>query len=190
MTQYEELSDGELIAACRQGDSKGWDALVARYERLVYTIPIRYGLTPAEADDVFQSVWTKLLRHLPYLKQPERISAWLVTTARRECWDQRRGAEHERTRAMPSDDLPEPDATWDESLTPEEILAHYEEHQALQKALRQLDERCRPLLNYLYRDPTEPSYEEIARRLNMAVGSIGPTRARCLKKLRELLQKD
>ncbi|HSM57326.1 MAG TPA: sigma-70 family RNA polymerase sigma factor [Candidatus Sulfomarinibacteraceae bacterium] len=189
MKQYEQLSDGELVAACRRGDSRGWDALVARYERLVYTIPIRYGLSQSEADDVFQSVWTALLRHLPSLRQPERLSAWLVTTARRECWDRRRGAEHERTRSVAPEEMPEPEATWVETLSPEEIVTRYEQHQALQQALKQLGHRCERLLHYLYKDTSQLSYEEIARRLNMAVGSIGPTRARCLQKLRDLLEK-
>lgn len=188
MKKYKELSDAELVAACRQGEAQAWDTLLARYERLVYTVPIRYGLTPGEADDVFQSVWAALLSHLPTLKQPERLSAWLVTTAKRESWDRRRGAEHERTRAVAPEEMPEPDASWAETLSPEEIVERYEQHRALHGALEQLGERCRRLLNYLYSDPEQLSYTEIAVRLQMAVGSIGPTRARCLAKLRDLLE--
>lgn len=184
---YESLPDAALVEACREGDAGAWDALVARYERLVYTIPFRYGLPQSEADDVFQSVWAALLKHLPTLKEPDRIGAWLVTTARRACWDRRRGAEHERTHSVDPTDLPEPDA-WFENVSPEEIVARHDEHRALHRALRQLGERCRRLLHYLYNDPAQLPYADIAVRLNMAVGSIGPTRARCLEKLRNLLQ--
>lgn len=182
-------SDAELLAACRQGEAEAWDALVARYERLVYTVPYRYGLSQAEADDVFQSVWFSLLTHLPTLRQPERIAAWLVTTARRECWDRRRGAEHERTYTVDPAELPDPDP-WFQTATPEEVVERYDNHQNLRNVLRRLEERCRRLLHYLYNDPAQPSYGEIAVRLNMPVGSVGPTRARCLQKLRELLESD
>lgn len=188
MRNYESWSDARLIEACRGKDAGAWEALVSRYERLVYTIPIRYGLSGTEADDVFQSVWVALLDHLPKLRQPERVSAWLVTTARRECWDRRRGAAYERTRTVASDEMPEPDARWVEDLSPEEIVMRYEEHRTLQSALQQLEERCRRLLHYLYDDRAQPTYAEIAVRLKMAVGSIGPTRARCLEKLRDLLE--
>ena len=187
MSDLESLSDAELIAACRKGEAGAWDALVARYERLVYTIPFRYGLPQSEADDVFQSVWTALLKHLPSLREPDRIAAWLVTTARRACWDRRRGAEHERTHSVDPRELPESDP-WFETTSPEEIVTRYEEHRHLQGALKQLGERCRRLLHYLYQDPDQPAYSDIALRLNMAVGSIGPTRARCLERLRSLLE--
>lgn len=187
MSDLQELADAELVAACRRGQPEAWDALVARYERLVYTIPFRYGLPQGEADDVFQTVWLALLRHLPTLKEPDRVAAWLVTTAKRACWDRRRGAAHERTFAVDPAEMGALDAAFDQA-SPEEVVARFDEHRSLRAALQRLQERCRELLRYLYHDPEQPSYEEIALRLNMAVGSIGPTRARCLAKLRELLE--
>ncbi len=186
MPDYTQLSDAQLIAACRTGDEAAWDALVSRYERLVYTIPLRYGLTPAEADDVFQSVWLKLLERLPTLRQPERVAAWLVTTTRRACWDRRRGADHERVDTVAPESLPE--ERWVDELSPEEIVIRYERHQAVRRAIERLEERCRRLLRYLYYDPTHPTYAEIAEKLKMPVGAIGPTRARCLQKLRRMLE--
>ncbi len=185
MSDATQLSPAQLIAACRAGDANAWDALVARYERLVYTIPLRYGLTPAEADDVFQSVWLKLLEHLDSLRQPDRVAAWLVTTARRECWDRRRGANHERTSPVAPESLPE--ESWVEKLTPEEIVIRFEQQSAVRQAVESLDDRCQRLLQSLYYDATKPSYTEIAERLGLPVGSIGPTRARCLQKLRRVL---
>lgn len=182
------MADHQLVSACQSGDETAWETLIARYERLVYTIPFRYGLTPAESEDVFQSVWLILLKNLPTIQEPDRISAWLVTTTRRQCWDLRRGAEHERTTSVQPDSLIL--TRWSEGSTPEEILAHYEETMALREKLDQLPERCRQLLNYLYRDPSNPNYEEIATRLDMPVGSIGPTKKRCLEKLLLLVVRD
>jgi len=185
MPDYDQLSAAQLIAACRAGDEAAWDALVTRYERLVYTIPLRYGLTQAEADDVFQTVWLKLLEHLPTLREPERVAAWLVTTTRRECWERRRKAEYKRADSIAPEALPE--SRWVDELSPEEIVLRYERQQSIRRAIERLGERCRRLLRYLYYEPTKPTYAEIAAKLQIPVGSIGPTRARCLQKLRELL---
>ncbi len=185
-TDYSRLSPAELIAACRAGEAAAWDALIARYQRLVYTIPLRYGLTSAEADDVFQSVWLKLLQHLPSLREPDRVAAWLVTTARRECWDRRRGADHARTDLVPPDLVPED--SWVEESTPEEMVIRYEKHHAIRQAIDHLEERCRRLLRYLYYETPKPTYAEVAARLEMPVGAVGPTRARCLEKLRQMLE--
>jgi RNA polymerase sigma factor (sigma-70 family) len=185
MTEYSELPDEELVVACRSGDNDAWDALVERYERLVYTIPARYGLTPSEIDDVFQSVWLSLLKNLEKLREPDRVSAWLVTTARRECWERRRGADYERTVATDLDTLLM-DKEGNE-LQPEEVVATYRQYQTLQQGMENLGDRCRRLLQLLYYDTSVPSYADVADILDMPIGSIGPMRARCLKKLRGIL---
>jgi RNA polymerase sigma factor (sigma-70 family) len=182
---YKKLSDEDLISACRSGEEAAWDALVARYERLVYTIPSRYGLTPTEVSDVFQSVWLSLLRNLENIRQPDRIAAWLVTTTRRECWERRRGVNYEKVITSDLDD--QIVRTKSEEPSPDEIVATYEKHEALRRAMDQLDSRCRRLLRLLYFDPSIPSYADVAATLNMPIGSIGPLRARCLKKLRKVL---
>ena len=184
MSKYESLSDGQLISACRQGDGAAWDVLVGRYERLVYTIPRRYGLTQDEVDDVFQSVWLLLLQHLHALHQPERVSAWLVTTARRECWKRRRGATYHRECAMKQGHLSQHGRV----EGPEELLLRYEQQLAVRRAMQKLGDRCRRLLHSLYYDTPKPSYADIATTLNIAVGSIGAIRARCLKKLSQKLE--
>lgn len=179
-------SDEELITACLAGDQAAWDTLVGRYERLVYTVPIRFGLTQVEVEDVFQTVWLLLVKKLPGLRQPDRLAAWLVTTARRECWQRRRGQDYHRLSFVAPDSLPA--ESWVEEQSTEELLSSYEEHRHLQDALAQLGEPCRRLLQTLYSDQADPSYSDIASRLNIPIGSIGPTRARCLKKLRQLMQ--
>jgi RNA polymerase sigma factor (sigma-70 family) len=185
MTDFNEASDEELIGACRKGDGLAWDALVERYQRLVYTIPARYGLTPAEIDDVFQSTWLSLLRNLKTLREPDRVSAWLVTTARRECWERRRGSDYERTVSTDLDSVLQD--TESEELSPEEIVVQFREHQVLQEAIGRLGQRCQDLLGMLYFDASSPSYADVAEKLDTPIGSIGPMRARCLKKLRGLL---
>lgn len=185
MTDFSQASDEELIVACRTGDGLAWDALVERYQRLVYTIPARYGLTPAEIDDVFQSTWLSLLRNLKTLREPDRVSAWLVTTARRECWERRRGSDYERAVSTDLDTILRDKETDDQS--PEELVAQFRDHQVLREAIGQLGQRCQELLRMLYFDVSGPSYADVAEKLNTPIGSIGPMRARCLKKLRGLL---
>jgi RNA polymerase sigma factor (sigma-70 family) len=188
MTDDAQRTDEELITACRDGDGAAWAVLVERYERLVYTVPSRYGLTPAEIDDVFQSVWFSLLRSLDGIREPDRIAAWLVTTARRECWERRRGSDFRMSSAgSPETDLRNEPV---DQIAPEEAVAEFLAHERLRLALEHLDDRCRTLLELLYYDSDEPSYAQIAEILDMPIGSIGPVRARCLNKLRLILHED
>lgn len=181
LSDYIELSDAELQAVYLAGDETAWDVLVERYKRLVVSIPRNFGFTPFEADDVFQSVWLSLLQYLP-LNDPNKVKAWLVTTAKRECQSRRRGASYEREDMVDPQMLPE--QRWVEWLTPEEIVIRYERHEALRKAMERLSERCYRLLYSLFIDPSSPSYDKIAQQLKMAKGSIGATRRRCLEKLK------
>ncbi len=185
MTEYSNYPDEQLIAACRSGDEKAWDALVERYERLVYTVPARYGLTQSEIDDVFQSVWLSLLKNMNKLREPDRVSAWLVTTARRECWERRRGADYERTVTSDLDTLLTDRAG--EELPPEDVVVTFRQYETLRGAMSTLGTRCRKLLWMLYYDSNVPSYADVAEQLEMPIGSIGPMRARCLKKLRGIM---
>ena len=186
MTAYSELSDTKLIFACREGDQLAWEALITRYERLVYTVPSRYGLTQTEINDVYQSVWLALLKNLDKLRQPDRVSAWLVTTARRECWERRRGVDYKRTVSAESDQLLIDKGK--EVPGPEEEVATFERHENLRTAMEELDDRCQKLLYHLYYDSTQPSYADVAQILEIPIGSIGPLRVRCLKKLRKFFE--
>ncbi len=182
--------DAALVARCRSGDGSAWAALVERYQRLVYAIVRRMGQDEHAAADVFQTVFSRLLQQLPRIAEPSRLQAWIVTTAKREALLQRRIAL--RTVSMSrSDDGPEDAADWDvadETPIAEEALADLQQIHELRNAMERLDERCRSLLLLLFREEDEMlSYEEVARRLAAPVGSIGPTRSRCLDKLKRLV---
>ena len=188
-----EASDADLVQACRARDASAWEALVRRYQRLVYTVPRRAGLNEAEAADVFQSTFAKLVEHLHRLDDPSRVRAWLVTTARRESLhliDKRLPL----ASLAPGDDDTDPHEELlarlpDPAPLPEELLEDLQIQDQLQQALAALDERSRRFLELLYlRDPPL-AYAELAAQMGMAEGSIGPTRARCLEKLRRLMSK-
>jgi RNA polymerase sigma factor (sigma-70 family) len=173
-------SDPTLIQACLDGDETAWNELVERYGRLVYSIPRRYGFSDTDADDIFQNVFTIVLRRLDSLRDQTRLSAWLITTTQRECWRLSK-------RMKNSDELDE--TIVDARAAPPEQVQRWERQHLVREALSQLDPRCQELLTALFLDNTNPSYEEVAGRLDMAVGSIGPTRARCFKRLEAILVK-
>jgi RNA polymerase sigma factor (sigma-70 family) len=172
-------ADADLIRACLAGEEAGWRTLVLRYERLIYSIPMRLGMAPEEADDVFQNVCLALLRNLDGLRNPERLAPWLIVTTRRECWARWRRTQHE---VQTDADVAGPD-----SEDPEAIVDADEELRAVLAALERLPERCRRLLRRLYLEGTPPTYQQLADELDMPVNSLGPTRARCLGRLSALL---
>jgi RNA polymerase sigma factor (sigma-70 family) len=180
-----EPSDEALVLACRTGDATAWESLVERYQRLVYSIARHAGLDQEQSADVFQRVFVQLVTHLGQIEQPELIGAWLVTTARHEAWRFSRSERMAHAVSIDALDVAEPFA--DKALLPEALMLRLEEQHQVRAALAALDERCRRLLILLfYRTDTAP-YAEIAATLGMSEGSIGPTRARCLGKLRHLL---
>lgn len=183
-------SDLELVLACRRGDQLAWEKLIRRYQRLIYAIPLRAGLDEDHAADVFQDVFATLFQKLNDIEEPERIQAWLVTTARRKT-SRLISKAHIRPRLDANVDLPtdESAAILDEAPLPDEQLIILEEQHRIRTAVSRLDERCRNLLRMLFYDAEPPSYTEIAASLGIPEGSIGPTRARCLGKLLRMLQK-
>ena len=183
-------SDLQLVLDCRRGDQLAWEKLIQRYQRLIYTIPLRAGLDEDQAAEIFQDVFTTLFEKLNDIEEPEKLQAWLVTTARRKTW---RIISKARERAgdvsgrQTIDDL-EP-VVRDETPLPDEQLLMLEEQHRIRVAVSSLDERCRTLVQMLFYQSEPPSYQEIAAALEIPEGSVGPTRARCLGKLLRLLQK-
>jgi RNA polymerase sigma factor (sigma-70 family) len=177
--------DAALLHACREGDPDAWERLVRRYQRLIYAIPRRAGLSEDLAAEVFQRVCVTLLEHIDRIAQPERLSAWLTTTARRESWRQLRN--QRVVVSLGDDDGAGIDDLADTTLLPDELVERAEQQHTVRLALGELDERCRDLLHMLFYRSEPPPYTEIAAALNMPAGSIGPTRARCLQKLQRVL---
>jgi RNA polymerase sigma factor (sigma-70 family) len=188
---YDDLPDEALIQRCRQGEAAAWSTLVRRYQRLIYTVPRRAGLDEAAAGDVFQVCFQRLVEHLDRLEDASRVRAWLVTTAKRETL---RLLEQARRlpQAAPAggDDeaaedplalVPDPGPLQDEQLSA------LQEHDRLRRAVDQLDPRARQFIELLFLQEEPLPYSEISARLGIPEGSIGPTRARCLAKLRKLM---
>jgi len=184
---YMQATDKELVMSCRQGNESSWAALVDRYQRLVYAVPRRAGLNEDQAGEVFQEVFVTLFEKMNEINEPDRLHAWLVTTARRKTW---RLLSKERSRlSMQTGEDDEALVVVDESPLPDETLVRLEEQHRIRTALAGLDERCQQLLTMLYYQTETPPYSEIAAILGTPEGSIGPTRARCFKKLLKLLGK-
>lgn len=183
-------TDRELLTACREGDESAWEVLVDRYQRLIYAIPRRVGLNEDQASEVFQEVFATLLQKLNDIDEPDRLHAWLVTTARRKTWRLMSKERMLRGGTAGDDDREEELLVRvDSAPLPDEMLVRLEEQHRIRAALLALDERCQKLLTLLYYTPEPPSYAEIADTFGTSEGSIGPTRARCLKKMLQLLER-
>jgi RNA polymerase sigma factor (sigma-70 family) len=172
---------GNLVRRAATGDRAAWDELVDRYSRLLWSIALGYRLSHSDAADVVQTTWLKLLEHLETIRDPDRVGAWLATTARREC----QSVLVQGGRVVPTDDTRQLDLGTNELETPEAAVLTSERDRTLWRAFRQLSARCQRLLRLLA--VVAASYEEIALALDMPIGSIGPTRARCLVRLRRSL---
>jgi RNA polymerase sigma factor (sigma-70 family) len=169
-----------LVLAAREGDEAAWNGLVDEFGGLVWSVARAHRLSSADAADVSQTTWLRLAEHLDRIREPERVGGWLAATARHECLRVLRRSQRE----LPlGDDLPEP--TGPPARSPAARLLAGERAALLWDAFEQLPERCRTLLRVLMADPA-PAYEEVSEALGMPVGSIGPTRARCLERLRRL----
>ena len=171
-------TDPDLVQGCLKGDETAWKMLVERYGRLVYSIPRRYGFSSDDADEVFQEVFTILLRQLATLRDQTRLVGWLVTITHHE-------TQRLARRNPISIELNESLANNDVSLIEQVNL--WERQSLVKQAISQLEAPCAELLTALFLESNKPIYERVAFRLGMSVGSIGPTRARCFKKLETIL---
>lgn len=169
-----------LVASARDGDVRAWDALVERYAPLIWSICRKYRLDRADADDVGQSVWLHLVDHLGNIREPAALAGWLATTTRRECGRLVRAARgpHAVVYALDVENM----ADEHSDVAEQEVLAA-ERHAALREAYSHLPTECQRLVAMLTADPPVP-YAEISATLTMPVGSIGPTRSRCLDRMR------
>lgn len=179
-----EETDRELLLGCRRGDQGAWRRLLDRYERLVFSIPLSYGLSREDAADVSQLTFTIFLQSLDSLREDSNLKAWLATVARRHAW--RAMGKRSREMVRKDEDLAEHAAVLIGER--EDGFALSELSDWLGRGLALISPACQRLLSALYLDSSQPSYAELSERLNIPVGSIGPTRARCLKRLKEALE--
>jgi len=174
---HDEDDVAQFLRAAAAGDENAWNMLVDRYASLVWSVIRAHRLSGADAADASQTTWLRLVEHADGLTDPARVGSWLATTARRECLHTLRKA----GRQIPfGDDLPEPPA---ETPPVDAELLRSERDAQLWEAFGRLAQRDQSLLRMLVAEPA-PSYREIAASLDMPIGSIGPTRARCLERLR------
>jgi RNA polymerase sigma factor (sigma-70 family) len=173
------MDTAELVRAAADGDQPSWDALVERFTGLLWGVARAHRLNANDAADVVQTTWLRLVEHLDRINEPERLPSWLATTARRESW---RTMSRNRTLVL-VDDEDEFEAREPPGPTPEDAAIASERDAILWSALQTLPPRCQQLLRLLAADPP-PSYEQVSVLLDMPIGSIGPTRARCLERLR------
>ena len=176
-------NERELVAAVVRGAPRAWERLVTRFERLVYAVPLRMGLTAEDSEEVFQNTWLILHRHIGLIRTPERIGSWIVTTASREAWRLKRRNDRRRTEDVDEaenravDPLPDPG----------ELLVELETRRHIENAVDGLRPLCRDLIRMLFLADSTQSYEELARKLKVPMGSLGPTRQRCLEQLALLI---
>lgn len=178
-------SDRELLEACRQGDAHAWSCLLERYERLVYSVPLSCGLTAEDAADITQMTFICFLQGLGELGDDSNLGGWLATVARRHAW--RLVAQRRRERVGYEADIVDELRHLSDGLG-QRALLRWELLDWLNEGLNDLDGRCRELLLSLYFAPGPLTYADVAGKLGIAVGSVGPLRARCLQKLRHRLK--
>jgi RNA polymerase sigma factor (sigma-70 family) len=174
----------EHLDRARTGESAALDEVVRELNPLLWRVVRAQGLDAEEAADVVQTTWLELLRRLDEIRSPQAVTAWLMTTARREAWRTRN-----RSRRYAPDDVPALEGIPDPGPEPDERLLTDERDRVLWRHLRRLPERCQALLR-IVAQVNRPDYDMVAAALEMPRGSIGPTRGRCLAKLREMLRAD
>ena len=184
-----ERSDADLIGECRRGDQNAWDELVARYQRLIFTIPRRAGLTDEQAADVFQEVFLTLFEKLDDIEQPEKIRSWIVTTAKFKTWAVVRGSKGLYSPESEEEMENEMANLADKSPLADDALIELEQQHLIRTALQLLEERCQKILSMLYLRGEPASYAEVAVAVGVGETSISPLRSRCLKKLEKLLSR-
>jgi RNA polymerase sigma factor (sigma-70 family) len=178
-----EWNDTRLVKACLTGDEEAWSRLIDKYKSLIYSIPVKYGLSQHEAADVFQATCTELLVRMPELREPRALPKWLMQVAHHECYRLKR--QNQRVVSRDGDtDLPEPETP----AIADSLVQQSEEEQMLREAMTALTPQCRRLVELLFFETPSRPYTEVAAELGLAVGSIGFTRQKCIERLRRQLE--
>jgi RNA polymerase sigma factor (sigma-70 family) len=175
-------TDERLVRDCLKGDENAWSELIDRYKNLIYSIPVKRGFSPQDANDIFQSVCVELLSELGRLRDPQALPKWLMQTTLHKCFHWLR----KEQRYTSTDD----EAGFDPASPapiPEELLVELQQEQALRRAIADIPPRCSQLIQMLFFATPARSYQEIAAELGLAIGSIGFVRGRCLDQLKKRL---
>ena len=175
--------DRQLVEACLRGSQEAWDALVTKYQRLIYAIPLRYGATREDAADIFQAVCLELFRELPRLRNVDNLRPWLATVAAHQSFHWKKQSQRRARNELESSDAP-----GTAPAVAASGVAELEREQLVREAVARLPPRCRELVESLFFAQPALSYEQVARKLGLRTGSIGFVRGRCLKRLERLLE--
>jgi RNA polymerase sigma factor (sigma-70 family) len=176
--------DERLVRECCKGNQDAWSALIEKYKNLIFSIPIKFGLSREDSADVFQAVCVELLAGLPKLREPKALPKWLMQTTYHQCLRWKK----DRLNLLDDSQEIEEQLEANPEELPEEIFGQVQREQSVREAISALPARCNQMVAMLFfEDPPRP-YEEVAKQLRLATGSIGFIRGRCLKKLRQLLE--
>jgi RNA polymerase sigma factor (sigma-70 family) len=176
--------DRRLVSECLNGNEEAWNALIDKYKRLIYSIPVKYGFSPDEATDIFQAVCLELLTELPKLRKAEALPKWIIQITSHKCFHTKKDKQRTET-ADPND------PTFEQATPPraENVLREAEDEQKMRDVISALPDRCQELIRMLFFEEPALPYDQVARRLGIATGSIGFIRQRCLERARKELEK-
>jgi RNA polymerase sigma factor (sigma-70 family) len=183
-----EKSDADLLRACKKGDESAWNEIVGRYQRLISTIPRRSGLNEDQTADVFQEVFLTLFQKMDEIEQPDKLRAWLVTTAKFKTWGIVRGQKGFHSPETEEEMENEMAMLPDKSPLADDVLIELEQQHLIRTALSKMDERCQKILSMIYLQNNAASYAEVAVSVSVSESSVSPLRTRCLEKLGKILK--
>lgn len=178
-------SDEKLIKACLKGDAEAWAALIDKYKNLIYSIPVKFGMYQ-DAADIFQAVCVDLMSELQNLREHRALPKWLIQTCYHRCLQHRRLAG--RHVELEPEHAEKPPDNADQPL-PEQMLVQLEQEQLLRDVVAEMPDRCERMIQMLFFETPPRPYDEVAKELGLATGSIGFIRGRCLDQLRRQLEK-
>jgi len=176
--------DERLVRECCKGNQAAWSALIDKYKNLIFSIPIKFGLSREDAADIFQAVCVDLLSSLPKLREPRALPKWLMQTSFHKCLRWKK----DRLNLVEDLDAIDNQRTAGIEDLPEEMLYQVQREQSVREAMAELPTRCGRMVSMLFFDDPPRPYQEVAKELGIASGSIGFIRGRCLKKMRQLLE--
>ena len=183
-TGHAPRTDRELVAACLSGDEQAWSDLIDRYNRLIFSIPLKQGLDRDQAADIFQAVCLDLVAELPRLRDPQALPAWLIQTTLHKVSKWRR----RNDRFVADEGVHVEQAEAPETDMPDALIREVQQAQAMRDAMRGLSDRCQRMVQMLFFETPARPYKEVAAQLGVATGSIGFLRGRCLDRLRSALE--